>query len=153
VTVSVFSAAERLGKKSGWNLTNLQMQKMLYIAHMFYMGDMGEPLIHEHFEAWDYGPVQPSLYHHLKTFGADPVPDFAFDIINSIDEDDPCIPYLDFTVTRIKRGRLVAITHWGKGAWNKNYDKDARATPIPDEHILEEYKARKEYAEKKRQKQ
>jgi uncharacterized phage-associated protein len=64
MTISVFDAARTLGYYSDWKLSNLQMQKILYLAHMVYMDkNSGEPLVDEDFQAWDYGPVLPSLYY------------------------------------------------------------------------------------------
>ena len=36
--MSILSVAKRLGERSGWTLTNLQMQKMSYIAHNVLLG-------------------------------------------------------------------------------------------------------------------
>ncbi|RWO77206.1 type II toxin-antitoxin system antitoxin SocA domain-containing protein [Mesorhizobium sp.] len=66
MTLHVLSAAKHLAKQSGWSLSNLELQKILYLAHMFYLGRTGEPLVSGHFEAWDYGPVHPDLYHRVK---------------------------------------------------------------------------------------
>ena len=53
-------------------MSNLRLQKVLYIAHMYHLGLCeGEPLINDGFQAWDYGPVDSELYHHAKGFGAD----------------------------------------------------------------------------------
>jgi uncharacterized phage-associated protein len=42
-----------------------------------------EPLIDERVEAWNYGPVIPSLYHEFKNFGSGaitlPATDFHFE--------------------------------------------------------------------------
>ena len=47
MTVPSLSAAKRLCEKSDWTLTNLHVQKLLYIAHMFYMGENGgDKLVH-----------------------------------------------------------------------------------------------------------
>ena len=45
--VSTFSVAKSFCNKSGWTLSNLELQKMIYLAHMFYMGkhDKHESLI------------------------------------------------------------------------------------------------------------
>jgi uncharacterized phage-associated protein len=34
----------------------------------------GVPLFHDRIEAWDHGPVVPSLYHQYKHYGSQPLP-------------------------------------------------------------------------------
>ena len=70
MAIDVFVAAKTLGIECGWCVSNLKMQKILYLAHLDYMGKNNERLVESSFEAWDYGPVQPELYHKLKRFGA-----------------------------------------------------------------------------------
>ena len=41
----------------------LKLQKLVYIAHGYYLAlTGGNPLVNEPFEAWDYGPVNRTLY-------------------------------------------------------------------------------------------
>ena len=55
-------------RKSG--ITPLKIQKLVYIAHGWYMAFYEDPLIDNEFaEAWEYGPVFPSLYHEFKHRG------------------------------------------------------------------------------------
>lgn len=75
MTVRTIDAARYLSILSGWKLSNLQMQKILYMADMNFVGQTQQRLLDEDFEAWDYGPVLPSLYHKCKAFGAKHVPD------------------------------------------------------------------------------
>ena len=56
MAISVLEAAKHIGARSHWSLSNLKMQKLLYIAHMFHLGIYNKPLVCEFFEAWDYGP-------------------------------------------------------------------------------------------------
>lgn len=146
--VSVFAAAKRLGEKSNWSLTHLQMQKMLYIAHVYYLGVRNEPLVDGSFEAWDYGPVHPKLYHYLKRYGADVIPESTFAAIESVPENHPGIPYLDAGVEQLPRARLIAITHWEKGAWYASYRPGEMGIPIPDAAIIKEYNNRMDAASK-----
>ena len=74
MTVSTNAAAEFICERSGWAITQLSLQKILYIAHMVHMGRGHGPLVPGHFEAWDYGPVHPVLYQKVKGFGAKPIP-------------------------------------------------------------------------------
>src|SRR5204863_6873805 len=57
----------------GKQVTPLQLIKLVYIAHGWHLGLTGQPLINEPPEAWQYGPVIPSLYHALKIHGNDAV--------------------------------------------------------------------------------
>lgn len=143
MTVSIFAAAKRFGEKSGWSLSNLEMQKMLYLAHMFHLGRHGEPLVLGHFEAWDFGPVHPRLYHRLKIFGSSPVKNiFRFDGNGPTGEAAALIDEVSDSLSNTSSGRLVAITHWEEGAWSKNYVPGSRGVLIPNEDIIEEYQKR-----------
>ena len=126
MTIPVLQAARHLGVKSRWTLSNLHLQKMLYLAHMVYLGDHdGEPLVFGRFQAWDYGPVHPDLYHHLKEFGADAVKDYGqFDQYEDLPRRSPERKLLNqvvkaFPYSKDLGPKLVAITHWRRGAWHK----------------------------------
>lgn len=142
MAISAISAAKALCEETGWSISNLALQKMLYIAHMLYYGRTGEPLIRDSFEAWDYGPVVPSVYHRAKAFGSDSVRN-VFHGAKQI-EDKRAREAIQQTVAalRDKRpGELVAITHWDGGAWAKHYTNGRNAI-IPHEDILQEYRER-----------
>lgn len=54
-------------------VTPMQLIKMVYIAHGYMLGARGAALIDEPVEAWQYGPVIPSVYRALKGFGSSAV--------------------------------------------------------------------------------
>jgi uncharacterized phage-associated protein len=57
-------------EKRGIRLTPMKLQKLLYLAHGYYVAITGQPLIDEDFEAWKYGPVAPSRsIKSLRTVG------------------------------------------------------------------------------------
>lgn len=139
------SVAEYIWRKSDQSLSNLALQKILYLAHMFNLGrTKGMPLFKGHFEAWDYGPVEPTLYHKLKRFGGGQVDNVFHEArVFNIDDprrkvmDDVCRKFLDFDP-----GDLVEITHWDEGAWAAHYIPGVRHIRIPDADIRAEYDRR-----------
>ena len=147
MTVSALSAAKRLCETSGWSLTNLHIQKLLYIAHMFYMGQNdGEPLVMGHFEAWAFGPVHPTVYHTAKVCEDRPIIPPTFKKVPSLEDDSKKTTFLDDAIKQVPLNRLVAITHWEGGAWAKNYAPHILGIIIPNSDIAEEYKKRVELA-------
>jgi len=141
MTIKTFQAAKQICALSDWRVTNLKLQKILYLAHMVYMGrNGGEPLVDELFEAWAYGPVLPNLYRKVKIFGSQPICDVFSDVpaIEGKDEgkflNDVCDHYL-----HKRAGELVAITHKDNGAWASNYEPFIRGNLISNEDILREY--------------
>lgn len=54
-------------------LTPMQLIKLSYIAHGWMLGKYGAALLLEPVEAWQYGPVIPSIYRAIKDFKSSPV--------------------------------------------------------------------------------
>ena len=143
MTIPILEGAKFIGKRSGWRLSNLEMQKIIYIAHMFHLGQQGSPLVYGYFEAWDYGPVHPDLYHYVKSFGAAPINNNLgiFDFFEDLEEGKER-QLLDSAVKAFPPNsgpKLVAIAHWRNGAWKKHYAPGERNIIIPNEDILQEY--------------
>ena len=118
-------AAKILCSLSKWNITNLQIQKILYLSHMLYCGRYKTPLItDEEFEAWDYGPVLPKLYHEFKFFGRGKIRDIhshITDLQNNSAQYKFLSRAYDY-LSKFSSSQLVATTHRSTGAWAKNYD-------------------------------
>lgn len=141
--VTAISAAKRLCSQSNWTLTNLKLQKLLYIAHMIHLGEHGRPLIDASFEAWDYGPVVPELYRRVKVFGSDSIGN-VFRLIPDTPEGTERTT-LDDTLRNLgseSAGKLVAITHWEDGAWADHYAPGRRGIVIPNVDIANEFRRR-----------
>jgi len=71
-----------LSEREGVEITPLKLQKMVYIAHGWHLAIRGQPLVtDEYAEAWDHGPVFPSLYYEIREFGKKPITRRAPDLI------------------------------------------------------------------------
>src|SRR6185437_3205902 len=53
----------------------MKLQKLIYFAHGWHLAleKNGHPLLAENEQAWEYGPVLPSVYHEFKDFGDQPI--------------------------------------------------------------------------------
>ncbi|PBB57954.1 MULTISPECIES: type II toxin-antitoxin system antitoxin SocA domain-containing protein [Mesorhizobium] len=58
-------------------LTQIDVQKILYFLHGHHLVEHGKPLIKTEFEAWDFGPVQRIVYDEYKRFGDHPIDEMA----------------------------------------------------------------------------
>ena len=144
--ISVRRAAKELCSLSNWSITNLKLQKMLYIAHRVSLGRYNQPLIDEEFEAWDYGPVLSSLYHDVKMFGNKPIKNIFFNIKDDTeDKYERELSLLNETYENLKTksaASLVEQTHDSISAWSEFYTLGRRDTKIPNTSIEKEYNAR-----------
>lgn len=148
MSVSVSAAAYRLCDAMNWSLSQLSVQKGLYLAHMIHLGDNdGAPLVSEAFEAWEYGPVLPSLYQDLKMFGRKPIKNIFW--TNKAEDGSSEALAIDSLASQIKglsAARLVHITHNPQGAWAKHYSAAKKGVVIPNTDILAEYEWRSKEA-------
>ena len=60
-----------------FDVTNLKLNKVLFYVHAFHLVRRGQPLINNHFEAWEHGPVVRVVYHEFKIFGNAPITKLA----------------------------------------------------------------------------
>jgi uncharacterized phage-associated protein len=54
-------------------ISHMKLQKLVYFCQGFFLALYGRPLFSEPIEAWQHGPVCPTLYHLLKNYGALPI--------------------------------------------------------------------------------
>ncbi len=150
-------------------LTPLQVIKLVYIAHGWYLGLTGEPLINEHPEAWEYGPVIPSLYHEFKIFGRGPITKKATAFVGEgIGEDyflnleerevSPPNPQEDRATCdflariwdeykRFSGSQLSTLTHQPNTPWHMTWNqrgKYQKGVDIPEHLILDHYRELRE---------
>ena len=65
-------------------VSNLQLQKMLYLIQFVHCGSYGEPLFDdEDFQAWRYGPVLPDIYHEYSQYGGRAITEIYDDVDRS----------------------------------------------------------------------
>ena len=145
MTITALRAAKHLGKYSKWKYTHLEIQKLLYLSHMFHLqNENGRALIENSFEAWEWGPVHPDLYYQLRTAGADPISKTFLSWKNeqSLEENSSEVKWLNYIAGCFPPGsgaKLLEITHNDQSAW-KQYYKRMMNIRIPSSAILKEYR-------------
>lgn len=145
MAVSALSAARTLCELRNWSVSNLELQKILYLAHMYHLGHHnGAPLVADAFEAWDYGPVIPELYRHVKGFGSGPVRNVFhwIEAVHPASAEYASLSTVSEGTKGLRAGQLVANTHWDGGAWAAAYRPNTPGIRIHNMAILNEYRAR-----------
>ena len=126
-------------------MTNMQVQKLVYIANGFYLGFTGKPLIHDKIHAWQFGPVIPCLYEVLRKFGNAPVTE-RLKTEDSIPEDSFAFKIISQVLQgygKMSGSKLSALTHLPGSPWHKTWERDEnRFGVIPVEMIADHYRER-----------
>jgi uncharacterized phage-associated protein len=119
-----------LGDELGLPMTHMALHKVAFYAHGWRLAQTGEPLISDEFEAWEHGPVLPTVYAAFKSAGREPVKDRAlrFNPVTqerSVARAVPSADDLDFLRDIVRAyGRLDALTlsdmtHRQGGPWDR----------------------------------
>lgn len=141
------SMIERASAK-GLELSNLTLQKLLYIAHGAALGHLGRPLLRGNFSAWRYGPVVENLYHDLKVFGAGAIKAddryiAHWDRIPA--EDADAIGVVDSVLDHFGRWSGASLIQWSHredGPWFPVYNNKSLGSDIPNEAIKQYFQER-----------
>lgn len=70
---SMAIANEFLRRAPSGTLTQMQLQKLVFISNGWNLAINQRPLTSDQPQAWTYGPVYPDLYDHTKFFGSRPI--------------------------------------------------------------------------------
>jgi uncharacterized phage-associated protein len=141
------------------SLTQMQLQKLTYLANGWNWAVNGENLIGDAVEAWDYGPVYRDLYEHTKFFGKQPLtrlvtPDDSEAARVFGRRDDASAPPYRATLNewekavvghvwrrygRMSGAQLSSLTHQHGTPWFETYMTAGKSKPINQELIKRHY--------------
>ena len=148
-----------VAKRNGVPLDQMKLQKLVYYAHGWYLAVYGKRLINEQVEAWEFGPVIPSLYKAFGRFGRYAIDTKAAElnvddisgslgrnIVSLPDGDDSTRKFLDKIWTeygKYSSVQLANATHAVGTPWHQVMEKYAgeipRGTDIPDELMADHF--------------
>ncbi len=127
-----------------FDLTNLKLNKVLYYVHAFHLVRRGRPIIKNHFEAWEHGPVIRVVYQEFKTFGNAPITKLARylnyetgreEVIDFADVEaglrefilSVATHYMQFTASQLRE-----MTHKPGGPWHQVYISSPESRGLRD---------------------
>lgn len=130
-------------------LTNMQLLKLIYLAHVRCLETKDRPLIDNVIKAWKYGPVIQSVYECFKHIKDQPIEIRAYsknyltgelkEVRTNINAESSQIvidTYNQFG--HLSAFELSNITHHQTGAWHRvwNDETDSLCMTITNEEIL-----------------
>jgi uncharacterized phage-associated protein len=126
--------------RDGEPLTNLKLQKLIYIANGWHLSYFDEVLFDEQIEAWTYGPVVPSIYHLYKQYGS-----FGINDVGCMHWFSASINSLLETVweayANISAVKLVAMTHRPGTPWSETFKEGSgKGDVIPTDLIRKHFR-------------
>jgi uncharacterized phage-associated protein len=135
-------------------MTQLKLIKLVYIAYGWYLALKSEKLFNEAIEAWQHGPVIPSVYHEFKDFGKLPISRKSMNLdldtwqisTPELPSDDNDTGMILTAVWNVYKGldgwRLRQMTHEDGTPWKKVYVEGERGIKINDEDVKEHYQVK-----------
>lgn len=123
-------------KKEREGITNLKLQKILYLAQAYYLSKLNKPLFKDNIEAWIYGPVISSVYHQYKKNENNPIIDID-DNSKISSEDKIFLEKIWDSFGGYSASKLVEITH-SHTPWKEAFTTSSKN--ISNKSIKEYYK-------------
>jgi uncharacterized phage-associated protein len=131
-------ANEFLGRafEEGRGLTQMQLQKLVYLAHGWNLAVNGEQLVEDEFEAWSYGPVLRRLYDATRIYSNNKIPallkwgqdtpfrsDDGGDALTNLDDKErSVIDEVWELYGKFPAFKLSALTHVDGSPWANYYE-------------------------------
>ncbi len=141
---AVANAFIKLAKQERTRLTNLQLQKLVYIAHGYSLALLSQPLFRDKVFAWQFGPVVPPLYEELKQYGSGEVKRPLFTETPPIEEESPgwkVIRGVWNSYGKFSGPQLSALTHKPNTPWDETRGSAGnQKVEIPNQKIAQYYR-------------
>jgi len=123
------------------SITPMQLLKLAYISHGWMLGLHGKPLINESAEAWQYGPVIPSIYHKYKKFGGRAITEVPNKEPNNLtDEEKDLIGQVWNIYGKYTGLQLSALTHKADTPWGTTRRLVGPGAAISNDLIEDHYR-------------
>ena len=130
-------------------LTPMHLQKLCYFAHGFNLALKDTELTSDRVEAWEFGPVFPTLYDALKRYGARSVGEQVRErnwasteiqrgnvVVETFTADEmEVIDGVFETYGDFEAYKLSALTHEAGSPWEKIYKPGRKSLVIPNSMI------------------
>lgn len=124
-------------------ITQMQVQKLVYLAHGWALAGLGVALLEDQIQAWDFGPVVPRLYFALRRYGRGPINEMLhWGADTPFDSDDDGEAYEELSVEErsvvdlvwtnygsYPAFKLSALTHQEGTPWTETFEP-GRNRPI-----------------------
>lgn len=128
-------------KEQGLCISNMSLQKLLFIANGAYLAKTGDQLINEPIEVWPYGPVVREIYHEFKNYGSSDITHIPPSRSLGEDKnlDDTAKEALEFVINVASKLDAIQLSNWTHlpdSPWSTA--KEAGQTIIPNK-VMEEY--------------
>lgn len=134
------------GKLKNIQISNQKLQKLVYIAHGYFLGWKDKPLILEPIGAWKYGPIINRIYHTFKSYSIKTIP-VSLEIKTCLDSNYDVYQVIDGILTLygdLSTMDLVTLTSQSGSPcnviWNKQKDLQNNFCPINNEIIKNHYR-------------
>ena len=131
-------------------MTNLKLQKIMFVGYGWVIALIDKDLTDgEGFQAWQHGPVLPSIYHQMKRYGGGQVKESATNYDSEDNKvyiptlhnqeasevlDKVWVIYKDFSAWSLRN-----LTHKSESPWDKVYSHKSRFTAICEDDVKEYY--------------
>lgn len=141
-----------LAQGASGGLTQMQVQKLVYLAHAWTLAGLDQPLIEDPVEAWKFGPVIRKLYSALSRYGRDKISreicwgedtilfsgddgDIAEELLTPLEA--AIVESIWDIYGKYPAFKLSALTHEPDSPWSQTYDE--RTNRIIPEPLIKEY--------------
>lgn len=138
---AVANAFIELASEDDCRLTNMQLQKLVFIANGYSLAIKNRPLYWNNNHAWQWGPVIPRLYKSLQKYGSNEIPDVleSEDNIDKASWSHELIRATWEAYGKKSGAQLSALTHRPGTPWDRTWSTN-RFDVIPLDLIRDHYR-------------